>query len=384
MNKRTFIYLILLFSLFANSAIGCRFTVCEIGFADFGTDNYRLVLFDDETVSENNASIFKKTAFAALLDANIQPEVIKVTNDTTGQETNFYNSFRKNGLPLALLISPEREALPFYPEAGDNRFRESVWQLLEEVTSSLNRIQVLEKIVQSYSVVLFVEGKDKAENKKALEEINSAIEEIEESQAKMPKPYEYPPQLITLKAEQIKDERVFLWSLGWQKSFNEKPVVAVLYGRGRMMGQLLAGNLLHKTYINNLLALVGADCECGLDRSWILGRMMPLRWTKERQKEVVNWRKFDAENPLIRAEMSKILSISPSKARKQGAAGTATLYGYTESEMKIVESYSEQQPTEKQEPSNEKEGFSSYMFYILASFLLLILIIGLYLFIKRK
>jgi hypothetical protein len=356
--------------------------VCEIGFADYGSDNYQLVLFDDGDVDENGVSLFKKTTFAALLDANIKSEVVEVS----GKEHEFlkyYSSFKKVGLPLSILISPEGEATPFNLSKDKAEFRESVWRLLEDVTSSAIRIQSLNKIVQSYAVVLFIEGDNSSENEKALQEISSTIETIASTQKKMPKPFENPPVLIRLPKEQINNEKVLLWSLGWREEFTGKPVTAVLYGRGRLMGQLLSGELLQKSYLNNLLSLVGADCECGLDRSWILGRMMPLRWNNRRQKEVVKWRDFDAENPLVKAEMSQILSISPSKTRKQGAAGTTTLYGYTESEMKIVESYDSQQKNEE-ESQPEDEIKSKYGLIILSSITLLVLIVGILIIVRKR
>ena len=43
------------------------------------------------------------------------------------------------------------------------------------------------------------------------------------------------------------------------------------------------------------------------------------------------------KNPMVKAEISKILSISPSKTRKQGSVGQTTLYGYTEGEIEVIE-----------------------------------------------
>ena len=61
------------------------------------------------------------------------------------------------------------------------------------------------------------------------------------------------------------------------------------------MGKLLRKDLLKRIYVNNLLSIVGADCECGLERSWIMGAMLPLRWDKNKQNEVFKWHNFDAE-----------------------------------------------------------------------------------------
>ena len=272
-KKITYLFITLFLGM-ATHSIACRYTVCEIGYSDFGTDNYKLILFNDSDVSANSVSVFTKTTYAALLDANIETSVINVLTELGTEELKHYKSFKKGEQPLAILVSPEGDALPFNLKKEEAQFTESVWELLEEVTSSLIRIQIINSIVQSYAVVLFVEGENTDENKKALKEINISVEEITSIQEKMPKPFENPAEIITLKKDEIKNERVLLWSLGWKDEYNGKPVAAILYGRGRLMGQVLTGDLLQKKYLNNLLTLVGADCECGLDRSWILGRMM--------------------------------------------------------------------------------------------------------------
>jgi hypothetical protein len=383
-GKITYLFIIILLIGISTQSIACRYTVCEIGYSDFGTDNYKLILFDDADVCENSTSVFTKTTYAALLDANIESSVIDVLTAPDSKELEHYQSFKKGQQPLAILVSPDGDALPFHLSKQEAEFTESVWGLLEDVTSSVSRIQIMNSIVQSYAVVLFIEGDNKYENQKALQEINSSVEEITSIQGKMPKPFENPAEIIMLPKDQIQNERVLLWSLGWKDTFDGKPTAAILYGRGRLMGQLLFDDLLQKKYLNNLLTLVGADCECGLERSWILGRMMPLRWNKKRQQEVVKWHDFDAENPLVKAEMSKILSISPSKERKQGAAGTTTLYGYTETEMKIVDSYDGEQTIEAVDETVEQSSNFKTIFYLLGGLVVLILGVGGFLLLRRK
>ena len=95
------------------------------------------------------------------------------------------------------------------------------------------------------------------------------------------------------------------------------PQIAVLYGRGRRMGPVLSGKRLTENNLLNLLSLIGADCECGLDRSWLLGTMVPLRWPPDLRELLVHQLGFDVENPLIKSEMSQILSISQSGKNQQ-------------------------------------------------------------------
>ncbi len=341
MKKYASLFIALILSVSAaEHAEACRYTVCEIGYAEFNIDHYRLILFKDDDVSDEMAKLFKRTAYGALLDANVKSEIIYVHLNREDSTLNYYHTFKKANQPLAVLLSPDGKVFPFCPAGRMPAFGESVWQVLQASVSSPLRKQINDHIIRSFAVVLFIEGDDPAENRRILEQLKAAMEDIVEAQKSMPKPFEQPPYLIVLSRDQIKNEQVLLWSLGWKKGMEGQPAAAILYGRGRLMGKLLTGNLLKKEYAYNLLAIVGADCECGLDRSWILGSMMPLRWDRKDRKEVVKWHAFDAENPSVKAEMSQILSISPGKSAK---AGSNTLYGYTENAINVIKSYEAKQ-----------------------------------------
>ncbi len=341
MKKYTRFIIILLFILsLPEPSTACRYTVCEIGYAEFNIDHYRLILFKDDDVSDEMATLFKRTAYGALLDANVKSELIDVKLIREDTTMNYYTTYKRAGEPLAVLIAPDGKAFPFYMAGKMPDFRESVWQVLQAAVSSPVRKQIKDHIINSFAVVLFIEGDDRAGNERILEQLRAAMQDIKGVQNSMPKPFEYPPYLIVLPRDQIKNEQVLLWSLGWKEDLEGQPAAAILYGRGRLMGKLLSGELLKKEYAYNLLTIVGADCECGLDRSWILGAMMPLRWDRNSRKEVVKWHDFDAENPSVKAEMSQILSISPGKAAK---AGSNSLYGYTENAIKVIKSYEAKQ-----------------------------------------
>ena len=90
----------------------------------------------------------------------------------------------------------------------------------------------------------------------------------------------------------------------------------MLFGRGRRIGSVLSGQDITRENIFGLLAIIGADCECGLDKSIMLGKMIPLRWEKHVQTILVSSLGFDVENPMIKAEMGQILSIAPTKQGK--------------------------------------------------------------------
>ena len=58
-----------------------------------------------------------------------------------------------------------------------------------------------------------------------------------------------------------------------------------------------------------LMSIIGADCECGLDRKWMLGYQVPLDWPKDIRQGLSDRLGFDVDNPMVLTEMSRILAI---------------------------------------------------------------------------
>jgi hypothetical protein len=342
--------LILMFLPFTSlEMLACRYTVREIGFADFGKDSYRLVLFKDERISDSDANMFENISRAALLDANIIVQVLDVKKDTSVL-LNYYKEYDERK-PNIVLFSPEKRAKVFYID-GTGNFEQTIWDLLEEVTISPARKKLKDNIIKSYGIAFFIEGTNKEENIKARNILNKAIDEIIDVMEGLPHPVNTPPYLITIKVEDIKNEGVLLWSLGWEKEDFGKPVIALMYGRGRRMGPLLIGSRIKEDVIQNMLRFIGEDCECGLDRSWMLGTMIPLRWDARLKAGVLKEHGFDADNPMVISEMSQILSVAPGRVNQ--SVNTDLLYGYAENVIRITKSEEVKESRKPEEKKQEK------------------------------
>jgi hypothetical protein len=348
----------------------CRYTVREIGFADFGADSYQLYLFQDDRISEADAELFKKISNAALLDANISAGLFDVQGEDSLGLLQHYKADSNGTLPSAVLVSPTKSSRIFVFEKNQD-FMESMWTLLEHVVASPTRDKLLQAIVPSYAVVLFIEGSDKDENKKARDEMENAVEQIRLIMHDMPKAASHPPEIIHLKQSEIANEKVLLWSLGWQESDAQHPAVAIMYGRGRLMGGLLRADEIKQHYIENMLRYVGADCECGLDRSWMLGTMIPMRWDTQRQSEVLKYYNFDAEHPMVISEMSQILSVVPNN---KNAAEATKLYGYSEGEIELEPSLQDRDVATDSESSSSI--LKNSILLIIAAFFVVLLVGG--------
>ena len=327
------IWISLFNGLFISKTFGCRYTVREIGFTDLGVTPYRLYFYFNNNTSEEHILAFKKISYAALLDANVEAEMIDVNDPKNQPAMEYFYFWKIDSLPAIVILSPEGHSLVLPFQSVNQTFKEAVWTLLESVISSPIRDEILENIVEAYAIIVIAEGSNVEHNQKAQKNAASAVEEIRKIMKQMPKPVEKPPILLAIPPKLHSIEKVFLWSLGINEEGGEEPYLAVLYGRARRIGPLLRGNQITENRIFNLLTLVGADCECGLDRSWMLGTMLPLRWEKKHQTQVVKSHGFDAESPLVKAEMSQILSIAPSAtglSGKSSGSGNDRLLGYRE------------------------------------------------------
>jgi hypothetical protein len=180
--------------------------------------------------------------------------------------------------------------------------------------------------------VLLIEGTQEEENAPARQAVEQALTQVTDRMASLPKEIEEPPVLLTLSPEQHEQERLLLWSLGIEPTDLEHPHAAILYGRGRRIGEVFSGEKLNRFGMHDVLSVVGESCECGLDRDWLLGTMIPHRWDAERRQTVVRLLGFDAESPLVKSEISQIMAKGNSAQTAAENAGIAAdpFFGYTE------------------------------------------------------
>ena len=157
------------------------------------------------------------------------------------------------------------------------------------------------------------------------------------------------------------------------------------------MGPVLSGEQITSYKILNLLTIVGADCECGLDNSWVLGRMIPLQWDLSIQSVLAEYLGFDVENPLVKSELSQILSVKPIPDNPFDPMAN-NLLGYFEGKIKIekssgniskISAYEIRKSFNQTKPSRNNFVFRSVLITI-GGILLIILVISVFLFIKYK
>ena len=249
------------------------------------------------------------------------------------------------GAPAGLLLSPDGElawTVTFPAAKPDN----PEWSFLASAVSSPTRIELIKKLIPAYAVILFVEGTDAVQTGRARVAVSDAIKAITPLMPQMPKPVDHPPEMVVVPTERIADESVLMWSLGLDTEPVPEPQAVVLMGRGRRVGQPMRGGLVTRTALQESLAVVGQDCECGLDRVWMQGERFPLSWGRTEKTAAYKELGFDPENPQVKAEMSRIISRGPN-SRPSGVTQAASsnfdqlALGYSE---ELIEFEPEPQP----------------------------------------
>ncbi len=299
--------------------LGCMYNVRDVGFVDMGSVPYRLNYYVRNDTPAELTSAFRQISYAALMDSNVEAEVINIDQheDSPDEEADaeyqqamkYLDFWEVESFPAAIMVSPKGHSLAL-PVSGKMN-RESLWSLLESAVLSPKREEIISSVVEAYCVVLLIQGKDGSENKEAQRKVADAIAEIGRLMNQMTRPIKEPPRLIVIPPELFSQERILLWSLGVNGAEVDVPCVAVLYGRGRWIAPLLEGEGIAVNRVFNILSVIGESCECGIDKGWMLGTMLPLRWEKKTQSEVAKSLGFDAESPMVKTEISQILSLGP-------------------------------------------------------------------------
>jgi len=377
--------------LYSLNIFACLYTVREIGFSDIGSVPYTLYIYTKSDMPEKDDSKIKKLSYVLLFETNIKPEIINIDEERDSITQYYLNKYNIHSFPSALFVSPYGESMICSLNYPGRSFDESVWLLLENIASSTIRNSITDMLLSSYCIVLMIEGEDAGKNKNTLHKAKEAISEISGLLDQMPKVVNSQPGIIVISHEKIHDEKILLMSLGIKAEEVVEPAIAIIYGRGRIIGPVLQGEQITQKRLFNLLTIVGADCECGLDQSWILGRMLPMRWESSVQSKLVKFLGFDVENPLVKSEMSQILSVKP-KPDDQFDPMTDNLLGYSEGKIIIeksaesvskISAYEIRESFYQTKPSKNSIVFRAILITI-GGILLIVLAIGVFLFIKHK
>ena len=314
----------------------CRFNVRDVGFVDLGSEKYRLFIFVPDATPVAEVDSLKSIAYATYLDSNVKAQLLTASAAAKGEAANFLPADLSKA--QAVLVSADgKRSLPVSLTVDGNPLSVSAWDGLESVFDSPRRNTVVSKVYEHYGVILIAEGKNADENRRIRKMADRVVASITSKMDKLEKEIREPPVVEVISAKEFAGERAFMWSLGITE-IAETPQVAVLYGRGRIIGPVLRDARLDERSLAAIVNTIGLNCECGLDRKWMQGTMIPQKWDEDVQKQFADQLGFDPESPAIRIEMSQILSKGGKGAganRQSPIGGTLDdlLMGYREGSL---------------------------------------------------
>ena len=280
----------------------CRFTVREIGFSVLSQTTYTLVVVDGQlTIQHPVVQELRRSAKVS----NIKFLLLHPEQDANHP---LLQRAKEQGItfPNAFLMGPEEWMKPV-AITPDYSIEQAKKLFYAQVLRSPLRTQFLKDVDRTFAYVISIPGKDAQQNLQAQKQIEEACKNVKDIMPIMPKQVECPPQILPMKADDFAKERFLLWSLGFQ-TLPEEPYAVVIYGRGRFMGLPLNKKQIEEGLVYNYLAMIGADCECNLDRKWMLGTQIPLYWNESTRQQLADCLTFDVDNPSILAEMSRIMA----------------------------------------------------------------------------
>ena len=299
---RIVILFIVTVASFSFSAEACRFTVREIAYSILSQTKFTFVIIDKQQ-SPESAVIRELSAYDKLSNVNVV-----VLNESEDGAHPFVELATSKGLdfPAYFILAPNNDILSLH-EGSTLKSAELKSLFHQQVLNSPVRDELLTNCHASFARVLLLESDDEAMNHQAAEVITENCRQINDLIPMMPKEIRIPPTILRVPRSTVTDEKVFLWSLGLD-SLTAEPRAVVLYGRGRLMGRPIGYQQILEGLTYKYMTLIGADCECGIDRKWMLGRQALLKWDATASQQLATEVGFDVDSPSILAEMSRIIA----------------------------------------------------------------------------
>jgi hypothetical protein len=387
-NNSKFILIFILIGVFQfHSSFACKYNVRETGFVDLGAEPYLLNLYIDNTSLKEIVTSFQLITSDLLEDTNIKPQVVNLDLHSNKTTATYLKNRNFKSLPVIILVSPDGQSNILPVDFRLQSFKQSMKKIINNILFSSVMKHILKEIIDSYGIVLLLESKNVGKNSQAKICINKAIENIRRKMKLLPKLIKHPPKLLTLSNHQVNNEKILLWSLGLAAKEIKEPVAFVLYGRVRWIGPLFIGEKITSENISSILMTIGMDCECGLNKNWIQGTMLPVKWDQQIQNRVAKNLGFDPENPMIKMEINRIMRRGssypdvPLNYINENINPDSTKQKINETPVK--QKVNDNSKTAKSKVTKESDLFDRFL-YITSGLTVLIIAVGIFILYKNK
>jgi len=316
----------------APAALGCPYCIQEAGFIVHEPDPYQLVVFvRDRTPRKDELAQWLAAASEVWLrESNVEAELVNLDQQPHHEARAYFDELNPQRLPAAILVSPRQQAMLVPGLSGSALSQDAVGEAVSALVMSPAREEIIAHIITDWCVVIIAEGADAAENQRLQSECAAAAQDLVGFRTEMGHTIEKPPHIISIAPDDA-DEAVLMWSLGLTEGNTGKAQVAVVFGMVRRVGAVLPAAEVTEMNMLDLFRLLGRNCACTSDPTWLLGPAAPVIWGQDLDLRVRDQFGFDPNSPAVLNTLAGVwVTLAEADAEPAAQALPPAQTGYME------------------------------------------------------
>lgn len=282
----------------AEELVRCKYSVRDVAFVNVHGKSWQLRLVRPAAVTQERFEKWNLALQNQLADSNVGYAWYDSDSDV-GKQIQLANPSTTQA-PLMDLIRLSDASRPLVVSSPP-QLEERVKRLVR----SPSRDEIFSKLVDALCVFVLVQSGDKSKDAVVEAKVMAAVKRVNDQMWTLEKPTDTGPSIIIVPQENRSEEKWLLSSLGITD--HQQPAVAVLYGQGRLLGEVLAGPKITVDAIVARASICGQDCECSLNRNWLYGVQILHQWNKSLERRAEASLDFDPNSAFVIAEVAQIL-----------------------------------------------------------------------------
>ena len=282
----------------AEELVRCKYSVRDVAFVNVHGKSWQLRLVKPPAVEPERFEEWNLALREQLADSNIGYAWYDSDSDIGKQiqlaSPNAAETPLMDLVRLGAADSPLAVPSPVQLEEG-----------LRRLVQSPIRDEIFSKLVDDLCVFVFVQSGDESKDSSAKSELMAAVKRVNDQMWTLEKPTDSGPSIVVVPESRLSEEQWLITSLGI--TGDSQPSVAVLYGQGRLLGEVLSGDEITANALVTRASICGQDCECSLNRNWLYGVQVLHRWNKALERKAEASLDFDPNSAFVIAEVAQIL-----------------------------------------------------------------------------
>lgn len=286
------------FQVVAEELVRCKYSVRDVAFVNVHGKSWQLRLVRPATVTPERFEKWNLALKNQLADSNVGYAWYDSASDI-GKQIQLANPSTAQAplMDLIRLSDSDRPLVVSSPAQLEER--------VKRLVRSPSRDEIFSKLVDALCVFVLVQSGDKSKDAVVEAKVMAAVKRVNDQMWTLEKPTDTGPSIIIVPQENRSEEKWLLSSLGIID--HQQPAVAVLYGQGRLLGEVLAGPKITVDAIVARASICGQDCECSLNRNWLYGVQVLHQWNKSLERRAEASLDFDPNSAFVIAEVAQIL-----------------------------------------------------------------------------